>query len=191
VLDPTDFLFPELAQRHARRGMSQHERAKDGGTEQWLTPPALLSKLGEFDLDPCSPVNRPWPTAKHHYTMYDNGLTKTWEGRVWLNPPYGAEAVRWMRRMKEHGNGIALIPARTETRMFFECVWPHASAILFVKGRIRFFTVEGRPASGAGPAPMVLISYGANNAATLFESGIEGQCLRNKFNTDERKLSSE
>ena len=168
-----DMLFPELAQAK-RRGMSSHERAKDGGTEQWLTPPSIIKALGEFDLDPCSPVNRPWPTAKHHYTMYDNGLVKEWIGRVWLNPPYGVEAVRWMRRMKTHNNGIALIPARTETRMYFECVWGVARAMLFVKGRMRFYMVNGKPAKGAGPAPMVLIAYGQSNADALAGCGIAG-----------------
>ena len=37
------------------------------GKNEWLTPPELLAKLGQFDLDPCAPVNRPWPTATHHY----------------------------------------------------------------------------------------------------------------------------
>jgi hypothetical protein len=59
------------------------------GKDEWLTPPGLIRGLGEFDLDPCSPIKRPWNTAKHHYSIDDNGLQKKWFGRVWLNPPYG------------------------------------------------------------------------------------------------------
>lgn len=119
-----------------------HDRTT--GKEDWLTPPHLLRKLGVFDLDPCSPVGRPWDTAKHHFTILDDGLKKDWFGRVWLNPPYGNLTARWMERLAAHGNGIALIFARTETATFFPWVWEHASAILFVKGRICFYTKEGR-----------------------------------------------
>lgn len=96
--------------------MSSHQSAKMKNDE-WLTPPEIIGALGEFDLDPCAPVIRPWDTAYIHYTIQDDGLSKKWQGRVWCNPPFGREAVKWMRRMAEHGNGIALIPARTETAM--------------------------------------------------------------------------
>ena len=52
-------------------------------TDVWLTPPGIIKSLGEFDLDPCASLNRPWDTAKKHYTVEDDGLTKPWAGRVW------------------------------------------------------------------------------------------------------------
>lgn len=32
------------------------------GKDEWLTPPAIIKALGEFDLDPCAPVGwqTPW-----------------------------------------------------------------------------------------------------------------------------------
>lgn len=38
------------------------------GKGELLTPPELIKSLGEFGLDPCSPINRPWDTAKK--TLY-------------------------------------------------------------------------------------------------------------------------
>lgn len=149
---------------------------KTNGHDEWLTPPQIIQSLGSFDLDPCSPINRPWPTAKCHFTVLDNGLSKSWEGRVWLNPPYGSEMVKWMGRMAGHGDGIALIFARTETEAFFEHVWPKADALLFIKGRIRFFKVDGTE-SGTSGAPSVLIAYGLKNVAALYNSGIEGRIV--------------
>ncbi|NCW30719.1 MAG: adenine methyltransferase, partial [Alphaproteobacteria bacterium] len=32
-------------------------------TTTWLTPPAVIKALGEFDLDPCASLDRPWDTA--------------------------------------------------------------------------------------------------------------------------------
>jgi hypothetical protein len=79
--------------------------ASVAGTDVWLTPPKLLAKLGEFDLDPCSPLNRPWDTARKHYTIEDDGLAQTWEGRVWLNPPYGPPMVKWLKKMAFYEGG--------------------------------------------------------------------------------------
>ena len=155
-------------------------------TDVWLTPPSLLAKLGHFDLDPCSPLNRPWDTATTHYTIEDDGLTQPWHApawriRVWMNPPYGRGMDQWMKKLKNHaagghGTGIALIFARTETKTFFEHVWDDADAILFIKGRIRFCTPDGTPAGTAG-SPSVLIAYGKEEIETLRNCGIEGKLV--------------
>lgn len=140
--------------------------------DEWLTPPEILAPLGEFHLDPCAPVVRPWDTAAAHFTAKDDGLSRPWHGRVWCNPPFGREAVKWLRRMAEHGNGIALIPARTETAMFYECVWGKASAVLFIKGRPHFHYVDGRRADFNSGAPICLVAYGERNAEILERSGL-------------------
>lgn len=143
---------------------------------EWLTPPELVQKLGEFDLDPCSPINAPFLHATNNFTTNDDGLSKDWFGRVYLNPPYGRGMELWMEKLKYHGNGIALIFARTETKCFFEHVWNDADAVLFVKGRIRFYHVTGIQAGTSG-APSVFIAYGKENAELLKKSGIEGRFL--------------
>lgn len=81
-----------------------------------------------------------------------------------------------MTRLAQHGNGIALIFARTETGTFFNAVWDHANAILFIKGRIRFYNVKGERSDPAG-APSVLIGYGAQNAIALGTCGIPGRLV--------------
>jgi len=146
------------------------------GKDEWLTPPSLIKSLGDFDLDPCSPINRPWDTAKNHYNINDDGLNKEWEGRVWCNPPYGTQTGVWLNKCAEYGNAIALTFARTETKMFFDCVWDKADAVLFIKGRIRFHHVTGEQGGAAG-APSILIAYGKNNIEMLRQSGINGKFI--------------
>ena len=150
--------------------MSSHQ--KNGGHDEWLTPPDILAPLGAFDLDPCAPVVRPWNTAARHFTVEDSGLLQPWAGRVWCNPPFGREAIHWMRKMATHGNGIALIPARTETAMFYETVWQVADAVLFIKGRPHFHTVDGARAPFNSGAPICLVAYGAGNVLALERSGL-------------------
>lgn len=144
-------------------------------TDVWLTPPHILRALGEFDLDPCAPIERPWNMARKHYTKADNGLLQPWEGRVWLNPPYGAEMYKWVARLAKHGNGIAFIFARVETVAFFEHVWQAATGVLFLRGRVRFYFADGRQAPTNAPAPSVLIGYGERNAQALSDCGLDGK----------------
>lgn len=151
--------------------LSAHQSARMKNDE-WLTPPEMLAALGPFDLDPCAPVERPWDTAARHYTVKDDGLSHEWTGRVWCNPPFGREAAKWLRRMAEHANGIALIPARTETAMFYDCVWGKAEAVLFVKGRPHFHFVDGKRAAFNSGAPICLVAYGTANAEVLAKSGL-------------------
>jgi hypothetical protein len=144
-------------------------------TDVWLTPPYIKTPLGEFDLDPCAAIDQPWPTARHQYTKADNGLLKPWFGRVWLNPPYGAEAAHGLKRLAEHGNGVALIFARTETAMFFDYVWNAATAVLFLRGRVKFHFPDGRQCPTNAGAPSALIAYGDENAETIRKSGLDGR----------------
>lgn len=159
--------------------MGGHQRAvmmKD----EWLTPPEILRALGAFDLDPCAPINRPWPTAATHYTINDNGLTMPWFGRVWCNPPYGLEADRWLDRLAQHGNGIALIFARTETRMFFKNVWNIADAVFFFEGRLHFYHANGTRAAANAGAPSCLVAYGSANRRAIADAqdrGLKGMLV--------------
>jgi len=152
-----------------------HERQQ--GKDEWLTPLYIIEDLGPFDLDPCAPVNRPWDTAKIHYTIFDDGLLKDWSGRVWMNPPYGTETPKWLKKLSDHGNGIALIYARTETRMFFDYIWDKADAILFIRRRLTFYDVYGKPGNNAAGAASCLVAYGKDNIVALENSNIDGKYI--------------
>ena len=160
-------------------GMGKHQSSAML-SDTWLTPPELLAALGPFDLDPCAcPEPRPWPTAAVHFTREDNGLLKPWSGRVFLNPPYGGPSIvgPWLRRMVNHGNGIALIFARTETDLFHEMIWRQAVAVLFLRGRLFFHRPDGGRAGANAGAPSCLVAYGALNASVLEQSGIDGHLV--------------
>lgn len=147
--------------------------------DEWLTPPHIIKSLGTFDLDPCSPVPeiRPWDTATTHYSVRDDGLASDWHGRVWCNPPYGRETFVWLNKLATHGNGIALVFARTETIGFHEQIWQKADAILFFKGRLKFCHVNGVE-GGHANAPSCLVAYGINNVKSLATSGLKGKLIQ-------------
>lgn len=155
-------------------GHQSHDMQKD----EWLTPPAILEALGPFDLDPCAPINRPWPMAAQHYTVSDNGLALPWSGMVWCNPPYGAHTEAWLEKLAQHGTGIALIFARTETAAFFSTAWGKATAMLFLEGRLFFHHVTGDRAAHNGGAPSVLLAYGDVAASRLEQCSLRGAFVR-------------
>lgn len=172
--------FQVHAKQHLRRqgnlGIGGHQSAR-AGTVEWLTPLEILRALGDFDLDPCAPVERPWNMARTHYTLREDGLSLPWWGRVFMNPPYGGDTWAWLARLAEHGNGIGLIFARTETEGFHDFAWPRADGFLFFRSRLHFHHLDGRRAKGNCGGPSVLIAYGENNVEALERSGIRGALL--------------
>ncbi len=146
-----------------------HERGFSGITNDWLTPKFITDEIGPFDLDPCAAPNpRPWDIARHHITLPEDGLHADWSqyGRVFCNPPYGPDTGKWMRKMGEHNNGIALIFARVETKAWQEWVWPFAEGVLFLAGRLSFCTPDGKAGSTAG-APSALVAFSPADAEYL------------------------
>jgi len=146
--------------------------SKNNKTEvDWWTPPEVFEKLGlEFDLDSASPEGGvPWLPTKYYYTKEHNGLEKNWFGNVWLNPPYGRFTASWLDKFVEHGNGIALVFARTETIWFHKYAL-QADSLLFTKGRFKFAKngVQGDYASIGS----LFIACGNQNSEALKSSGM-------------------
>lgn len=143
-----------------------------GKSQVHLTPKWIIDALGPFDLDPCAADPRPWDCALVNYAT--DGLGKPWQGRVWLNPPFDRREVgQWIERLADHGNGITLLHARTETE-WFQPIWRAADAILFLDKRIAFCRPDGTTQEANSGAPPVLAAFGDDNAWRLRTSGIGG-----------------
>lgn len=144
-----------------------------GASVEWYTPASVFERLGlGFDLDPCAPRGGlPWIPAERSFSIEDDGLSQEWHGRVWMNPPYGRAITDWLRRFAEHGNGVALVPTRTDTAWFREIVGSLA-ALCFVAGRISFVDSTGRPPADSAGSPSMLLACGEDNAEALRASGL-------------------
>lgn len=143
-----------------------HTRPNNGATNDWITPQFILTALGPFDLDPCAHPDQSL-TASWMICPPGDGLSEDWIGRVWLNPPYGAQTKFWLRKLANHGNGIALVPARTEVESWFwPFIWERADAVFFFRGRLYFHRPDGSTAGNAGHGS-VLAAYGCNNVKAI------------------------
>ena len=95
---------------------SQHNESKE-----WYTPKNIFDALKiSYDMDVCSPGKEKvsWIPAKKHLTIKENGLEYNWEGTVWMNPPYGSDTPKWMKKFCDWDDGIALVFSRTDTNWF-------------------------------------------------------------------------
>src|SRR5215207_7216592 len=90
-------------------------------SNEWGTPRDLFDALnGEFNftLDPCAtPENA---KCEKFFTKETDGLSQCWCGQsVFMNPPYGREIGKWVRKAFESSlkgaTVVCLIPARTDT----------------------------------------------------------------------------
>ena len=143
-------------------------------SDEYYTPLEFVKSLGEFDTDPCTPVGFRWRTANIMYNKEDDGLAQQWYGRVWLNPPYSSPLVtKFMKKMSEHRNGIALLLPKFGTKMFRDYVYPYADGIYVLAKRIKFFG-QDYVQMKSPIASSILIAYGQENIDAILNSGLEG-----------------
>ncbi len=98
----------------------------------WKTPKAVYEELDNefhFNHDPCPPEPKV------------DGLTSEWGGRNFVNPPYGREIPKWIKKgyeeWKKGKTVVMLIPSRTDTRYWHDYIMK-ATEIRFIKGRLKF-----------------------------------------------------
>lgn len=155
-----------------------------GKSQVHLTPRWIIERLGPFDLDPCAATVRPWDCAARNVVEAEDGLSVTWEGMVWVNPPFDRyQVAKWILRLADHGSGICLVHARTETD-WFAPVWERATAILFLGQRLKFWLPDGTEQAANSGAPAVLAAFGKEAAARLEGSGIGGWIVRERRKTE-------
>lgn len=126
-------------------------------TDEWSTPEGFAERYGPFDLDPCAtPDNAKAPAW---FAKEDDGLSKDWYGSVWMNPPYGREIGKWVRKAFEEvekGNAeraVCLVPSRTDTRWWHD--WCVRGEVEFVRGRLRFGGSRWN-----APFPSAVVTFG-------------------------------
>lgn len=143
-------------------------------SDEWYTPSWIFQALStEFDLDPCSPGVPPSNVpARAHLTKLENGLTAPWSGSVWLNPPFSSKD-QWFERMRQHANGIALMPSRTDSKWLQSCV-ANAHGLLFLRGRLYFERPSDKMRGHGPPFGILFVAYGERMAQILEKSRLIG-----------------
>lgn len=166
----------ESAQRSAFRSAGQTPRQNgqavhySSESPEWYTPPeiaALVREVMPINLDPASCYAAQQVIhADAYFDAQMNGLhpMRRWDGRVFLNPPYGREIGKWVERLISEYKAahtieaILLTPARPDTEWFgLLRDYPRC----FVTGRLKFWTGETPDdQQEAAPFPSALFYLG-------------------------------
>lgn len=115
--------------------------------QDWATPQEFFDKLHEefgFTLDVCASAEN--TKCERYFTIDDDGLSQPWDGVCWMNPPYGRDIAKWMKKAYEESlkgtTVVCLVPSRTDTRWWHD--YAEKGEKRFVKGRLKFLDMSGK-----------------------------------------------
>lgn len=103
-------------------------------SHEWYTPEKYITAartvLGAIDLDPasCAQANRT-VRAITYYDKKVDGLSRPWNGRIWLNPPWGKWTAPFVGRLLEEfragrvSAAVLLVNAHSTDAEWFRPLW--------------------------------------------------------------------
>lgn len=166
---------PRRASHRFNNGLRYRDAEHPNNTQ--FTPSYVLDPvrvdLGGIGLDPCTTGDNP-VEAVRFYTVDDDGLAQPWAGPEWspsifVNPPYSKAREPWVERCIAAGERrqkvILLVPAATDTRIFQKAA-STSTAVVFIKGRVKFGTLRPNRRQHAASHPSALIGWNTDLAAS-------------------------
>jgi len=136
----------------------KHGRLTSSESPEYYTPAEYIDAarhtLGEIDLDPASNAEaNETVKATRIYSATNDGLSKPWHGRVFLNPPYGRLTGLFVLHLVEQfelgkvSAGVLLISAHTTDTSYFQPLWNHV--LCFTDHRLPWYSEGGERTTGA------------------------------------------
>jgi len=113
----------------------------------WSTPQPVFDKLNDefqFTIDLCADIaNRKCDP----FIYTEHSLSVPWTGIGWLNPPYGEEIWKYLKKARESTkNGsiiVAIVPGRTNAPWWHRWIM-QADEIRFVRKKMSFVSNDGK-----------------------------------------------
>lgn len=157
---------------------------------EWRTPDWVMDLVhAEFDLglDACASDEN--AQCRRYITAQDDCLQVEWEPRshgraVWMNPPWGRQIGRYVRRAHDQARRhslivVCLLPASTDTRWWCDYVMK-AADVRFFRGRLHFIRSDGH----TGPCTK-------GSALVIFDSSLPGPPQFSVVSRPEKKKQNE
>lgn len=129
-------------------------------TDLWATPQKVFDELnkfyGPFEMDVCADSSN--AKCDVYFDKDTDGLKQQWAGKCWMNPPYGREIGKWMKKAYESSLAgatvVCLVPARTDTKWWHD--YAMLGHIVFYRGRLKFGN-----AKNSAPFPSAYVVFKA------------------------------
>ena len=148
--------------------------ASSTGNNEWYTPEKFIEAarlvMGGIDTDPASSeIANKLIRADNYYTESDNGLTKIWRGRMWMNPPFAQPLVKQFCEKAVHhydsgelSQACVLVNNGTETK-HGQLLLKSCDAVCFPASRIRFIAPDA--VTKNAPLQGQMITYFGDNGS--------------------------
>ena len=97
--------------------------------QAWDTPLDYFMELNdEFDFEWDLAANAENSKCEKYYTEEQDSLKQEWKGVCWLNPPYGEDVPKFVKKAHESTRVpgttvVMLIASRTDTKIFHKYIW--------------------------------------------------------------------
>lgn len=165
----------------------KNNQITESGNNEWYTPKEHVDTakdvMGGIDLDPASnDLAQSYIKAKQYFTEKDDGLTRKWIGKVWLNPPYSRGLMdKFIEKLvgeKEVSSYICLVNSSTDTK-WCHLLMDNADAMCLTKGRISFLDENGVKSKGNSRG-QIFFYKGNNNKGFSKEFSRYGKVLQLK-----------
>ena len=161
-----------------REGISLLRKSK---SVEWYSPERIIEAartvLGDIDLDPAScPAANRTVRASRFFTLEDDGLHQDWPGRVWLNPPYGGEARKFVEHLRDQLDqgittaAVLLTSAVPTGDAWFQRLIRERRPICFI-GRVRYTNAEGVESPSMHASAVVYFEPEPEQFRDVFEEG--------------------
>ena len=112
------------------------------------------NKLYKFNLDVCATADN--AKCAKYFTKSQDGLLQDWVGNCWMNPPYGREISKWIKKAydssRKGATVVCLIPSRTDTAWWHDYVM--RGEVKFIRGRLKF-----SGSTNAAPFPSAVVVF--------------------------------
>lgn len=163
-------------------------------SDEWRTPDDLFDILNRefaFTLDVAATEQN--ALCAEYYTKQNSALLNPWHGSVWCNPPYSRKlakefvlrAVTEMRVSELQGptlyHAVFLLPARTDTILWQELIFPHADQVRFLRGRLKFLGESGEE-TGTAPFPSAIVVFSQDRQSPVSSAQCIGWDWKNEPN---------
>lgn len=169
----------EYAEPMATKALERYLRTQailQSGTPEWWTPKkyidAVHKVMGDIDLDPasCEEANKT-VMAKQFYSPRNDGLSKEWEGRVFLNPPYGDEGPPFIEKLYNSlgrvTEAIILVNSRGTDAEWFQPLFD--GVVCFTDHRIDFNSPNEKETGSTHGSCFIYFGHNKKKFAEVFK----------------------
>lgn len=111
--------------------------------DEWGTKRTLFNKLDRefnFTLDVSATAEN--AKCQRFFTKDDDGLSKTWRGVVWMNPPFSEIGIWLKKAVESKCTVVSLVPTRTNPPWWNDFILKYADEIRYIRKKLSFEGVK-------------------------------------------------